>query len=405
MKKLRKIKFGLFVILFLVLGSFLFWDISQKGITDEKKLVDYPNLTTYWGTLAPSANMWSWMASTNFALMRSSMGVGTGSGDVVGPASATDGAVVLYNTTTGKLIKDSVVIPSANTLSLWPLTYAQMRTTMGVQEVDSDLTTIAGLSPVEKKVMLGSATPAWSVSSWTIALPNTSGQILKADGTNWTSSGSLSIATFDMTSSTSSIPWVIGTASPPTTLGHAYLNSSTFALSFGTGTGKEFVLMTPTTTATANQLIKVGTANTPATVRSTITEDETDINAQALNFVTTGIIAGKVGILEKTASYTLGSGAAREAYGYMVVVKNTASTITLPVAVKGMVALVYSASAVVVRVDPGASVFRLNGVLYANSSGIDIYSAGAAGDYIGVVATTAGVWTTLGRSGTWTLGS
>ena len=41
-------------------------------------------------------------------------GLGGGSGDVVGPASATDSAVVLFDTTTGKLVKNSVVTIDAS---------------------------------------------------------------------------------------------------------------------------------------------------------------------------------------------------------------------------------------------------------------------------------------------------
>jgi hypothetical protein len=41
---------------------------------------------------------------------RTAIGAGTGSGDVVGPSSATDNAVVRYNLTTGKLIQNSLVL-------------------------------------------------------------------------------------------------------------------------------------------------------------------------------------------------------------------------------------------------------------------------------------------------------
>ena len=42
---------------------------------------------------------------------------GGGSGDVVGPSSATDGAVALYDGTTGKLLKDGVILGTAATTS------------------------------------------------------------------------------------------------------------------------------------------------------------------------------------------------------------------------------------------------------------------------------------------------
>lgn len=41
------------------------------------------------------------------AAMRATIGAGTGTGDVVGPAAATANAIVQFNGTTGKLVKDS----------------------------------------------------------------------------------------------------------------------------------------------------------------------------------------------------------------------------------------------------------------------------------------------------------
>lgn len=69
------------------------------------------------------------------------------------------------------------------------------------QSADADLTTIAGLTPVQYKIMIGAATE-WSVSNYTLASPGTSGNILKSDGTNWTSSNTLSL-----TSITDDVIW------------------------------------------------------------------------------------------------------------------------------------------------------------------------------------------------------
>lgn len=52
------------------------------------------------------------------ATVRTTIGAGTGSGDVVGPAGATDNAIPLYNGTTGKLIKNSALTSDGNTLSV-----------------------------------------------------------------------------------------------------------------------------------------------------------------------------------------------------------------------------------------------------------------------------------------------
>jgi hypothetical protein len=58
---------------------------------------------------------------------------GLGAGDVVGPASGTDGALALFNGTTGKLLKDSGIIPSAFGLSLLDdANQAAAQTTLGL---------------------------------------------------------------------------------------------------------------------------------------------------------------------------------------------------------------------------------------------------------------------------------
>ena len=58
-------------------------------------------------------------ASTGAAVWKDiTAGGGGGSGDVVGPASATDGAVALYDGTTGKLVKDSKITVSGDDVTV-----------------------------------------------------------------------------------------------------------------------------------------------------------------------------------------------------------------------------------------------------------------------------------------------
>jgi hypothetical protein len=118
----------------------------------------------------------------------------------------------------------------------------------------------------------------------------------------------------------------------------------------------------------------------------------------------TGPLTGAIGIKYVAAgAYTVGTTSANEAYGYLIIVQNT-GTMTTPVWGSGKSFCAYSEGAYVVRVNPnGAEYIRLNGTLQA--TGVDIYSSGTAGDYICLVANTTNVWTTLGRSGTWTQGS
>lgn len=49
-------------------------------------------------------------------------GGGGGSGDVVGPSSSTNNAVVLYNGTTGKLVKNSTILPTTVGIAIANLT-------------------------------------------------------------------------------------------------------------------------------------------------------------------------------------------------------------------------------------------------------------------------------------------
>lgn len=88
---------------------------------------------------------------------------GAGSGDVVGPAGALDGALVLFDGVTGLIIKDSTIVPSANVNSiLSAANYAAIRALLDLeagtdfysiaaadaafQPLDSDLTSWAAIT-------------------------------------------------------------------------------------------------------------------------------------------------------------------------------------------------------------------------------------------------------------------
>ena len=92
-----------------------------------------------------------------------------------------------------------------------------------------------------------------------------------------------------------------------------------------------------------------------------------------------------------------------------------AATLTLPEVVAsspsatqvtpGAMVCVYSTGANVVRINPNdADGIILNGAARA-TNGVDIYSAGAAGNFQCIQADSASGWTTWGASGTWTAGS
>jgi len=195
-----------------------------------------------------------------------------------------------------------VAMTGANTFAL--RTYAQVLSDIGAaasghnhdgtyQAADADLTTIAALAPAENKIIVGNSTPVWSLSAYTLAAPSTSGNIMKSDGTNWTSSNSLSIATLDMTSSTSSIPCPVGTAAAPTDEGKFYWNSTNDALTVGNGAAaEEMVTLDNTQTLTNKTLDANGTGNVlkgygyitlrrpnnRGSATTAVTTTETDIN-------------------------------------------------------------------------------------------------------------------------------
>lgn len=63
---------------------------------------------------------------------------------------------------------------------------------------DADLTTIAGLTVAQGKFIIGSSSPAWSASAYTLPTAVcTSGYLLKSDGTNMVCSNSLSVVIDD----------------------------------------------------------------------------------------------------------------------------------------------------------------------------------------------------------------
>lgn len=116
-------------------------------------------------------------------------GGGGGSGDVVGPGSATDNALVRFNTTTGKLVQNSsATLDDAGTLTTVKLvatgeldvTGATIRgisaAAVGAQAADGDLTAIAGLSGAGWAQRTG-------VDTWALSTPTASDVGADATGT------------------------------------------------------------------------------------------------------------------------------------------------------------------------------------------------------------------------------
>jgi len=111
-----------------------------------------------------------------------------------------------------------------------------------VQAFNANLATIAGLTPVQNKIMVGSGTPAWSVSSFTVPATPTANKALIGDGTNFI----LSTPTVPFASSPAAGKVMIGdgtnwVASTPT-----YPNTSPASGKILIGDGTNFIASTPT---------------------------------------------------------------------------------------------------------------------------------------------------------------
>ena len=122
--------------------------------------VVYQGGSSYICLVAHTSNIFSTdLGSSNWELLAAAGSTGSGSGDVLGPVSATDGALVFFDGATGTIIKDGVTVPTAAGLALLDdVNAAAQRTTLGlvigtdVQTQDAELEAIAGLTSAANKV-------------------------------------------------------------------------------------------------------------------------------------------------------------------------------------------------------------------------------------------------------------
>lgn len=110
----------------------------------------------------------------------------SGSGDVVGPASATDNAVARFDGTTGKLLQNSVVIIADTTGNM----SGSQQLTLGVAASATGKLLIKGLTSGTVTIQVADA-----AGTYTLTLPTddgTNGQVLTTDGNGvltWTTNG------------------------------------------------------------------------------------------------------------------------------------------------------------------------------------------------------------------------
>jgi hypothetical protein len=140
------------------------------------------------------------------------------------------------------------------------------------------------------------------------------------------------------------------------------------------------------------------TANTAKLSSST---GVTTMDFSAINLVTTGTIHGGLPALGSFAAPITSTGtyslAAENCWGGVVFYNDT-DTLALPPAVAGMSVCIYVAGANLLTVDPnGTDVIVVDGT--ANAAGDAFTVAGAAGNFVCLVADAANHWITLGAKG------
>ena len=139
---------------------------------------DTPDWTSITGKpteFAPSAHTQASSTITDFAAAvdaRIAL-AGAGDGNVVGPVSAVDGELVLFNGTTGAVIKSAGAGISANGLSLVGMTYANMKAALDleigtdVQAYSTKLGTLAGQTWAADKITYQTSTSALATTDLT----------------------------------------------------------------------------------------------------------------------------------------------------------------------------------------------------------------------------------------------
>lgn len=168
------------------------------------------------------------------------------------------------------------------------------------------------------------------------------------------------------------------------------------------GTGLDITTATAGTLATARMSSDAtldSEWNSAAEINAATQDLDFMTTNSTLSMLTTGSVSAKVPTFSGATGGTL---TASGALGHFrVYTGGGAATFNLPAPEDGLSVCFYSATAqvVTVDVDSASTTITLDGVGLSGGDSID--SAGAAGDYICLLAISSTEWITLGRSGTW----
>jgi len=169
---------------------------------------------------------------------------------------------------------------------------------------------------------------------------------------------------------------------------------------------KYFLAYKSAASSSAGQLVKYTGEGGQEQSASTVTEDGTEMNLQALNMVTTGVVLGGIKVVTKSADYTIGTDDSHEAYGGFFF--NTAAstrTFTLPSAVAGMSVCIKNAQGVaqILRLDANTDDYIVKSTGARTSAAAEYYGSTAdASAMLCVVAYDSTDWHVTAERGTWT---
>jgi hypothetical protein len=133
-------------------------------------------------------------------------------------------AGITYNASTGMLTATGLTGPLTGTASGNPTGTGTGAYYLPVWTSTTALGSLSSKGTANQPLLSGgtSANPSWA--AYTLASPSTSGNIMKSDGTNWTSSNTLSVSALDLGSATLEIP--NSTSLPVTcTVGQIYMDT------------------------------------------------------------------------------------------------------------------------------------------------------------------------------------
>ncbi len=326
----------------------------------------------------------------------------TGTGDVVGPASATNSNLASYDNATGKLLKDSGVAPST----------------------DNALGTSDAILPTQKAVKqhgdatyapISSTSTATDWNKWdggatglVAATGRTSLGLGNVDNTSDANKPISTATQSALDAKQAIVAWLTLFISQCTMGADNVLTCP----AFNTGTGSDgtrgifFRSNTSASCSAGDNAIKFISDNTFRFCKNGVLYTPLDNGSgawiggstSALNFSTTGTVTGAISILDNQTSPT-----AAQSYGTLNIVTGT-PTVLLPTAVAGMSMCVQDGGAthdnVIVDVQAGDNVV-LVGVTQAGGVGITNASGTSLGDYVCLVATAANRWRVFGKQGTW----